>query len=692
MEYELLLLTVEIAVIIAASRLLGIIFRRLHQPQVIGEIIAGILLGPSFFGWLAPGSAVRLFPPDALPLLKVLSEFGVLFFMFLVGLELDPALLRGRSRTAVVVSHVGIIVPFLLGMSLSVLLYSRFSPDTVPFSSFALFSGVAMSITAFPVLARILIERDLLKTKVGATTLTCAAVDDMTAWCLLAFVVTTVRAVGLHQALMTVGLALLYIALMFFGVRPLLTRFSAVYEHSGRLSQNLVAVTFILVLCSAAITYSIGIHSIFGAFMLGAMMPKQSGFVRELTEKIEDFAVVFLLPVYFAYTGLRTQIGLLNSLDTWGFCFLIIAAATIGKFGGCAVAARFTGLGWRESGALGVLMNTRGLMELIVLNIGLDLGVISPSLFSMMVLMAIITTVITTPALAFVYPQEQLRADILVSEATEVSKRVLLPVSLPSSGPILLDVAVAVSDGVPQLYALHLARPTERGALGARVLPSAQSAQEALGPLLEHARTLSCEVHPLELVSRTPGRTICEVARAKEVGLVVMGWHKPVFNRALLGGTVQQVMKESLANIAVLIEKGGSFPPRRILLPYTGTLHDRVALTLASRIAHRCGAHVTILHVVRPGRASPQIEQEAQAALAQEFPEPTGGATRLVVVESAQPVETVLQEAAGYDLTMLGVGEEWNLAPHVFGLRQERIIVNCPSSLLVVRARGHDAS
>src|SRR6266545_1321273 len=254
LEKVLLLLTVEIAVIIAVSRLLGIVFRRFQQPQVIGEIVAGILLGPSFLGWVAPEATATLFPPAVLPSLKVLSEYGVLFFMFLVGLELDPTLLRGRGQAAVVISHISIIVPFFLGALLALFLYIRLSSDAVPFTSFALFLGAAMSITAFPVLARILIERDLLKTKVGAVTLTCAAVDDVTAWCLLAFVVATVRAAGLHQALVTAGLVLLYLGVMLFVLRPFLSRFGRLCEHSGRLSQNLVATVFILVLASPAVT------------------------------------------------------------------------------------------------------------------------------------------------------------------------------------------------------------------------------------------------------------------------------------------------------------------------------------------------------------------------------------------------------------------------------------------------------
>lgn len=687
-ESILFFLMIDIVVILAVSRLVGSGFRRLQQPHVIGEIVAGIVLGPSLLGWVAPQISTMLFPSAVLPLLKILSEFGVLFFMFLVGLELDPALLRGRGNSAVVISHVSIITSFFLGALIALFLYPRLSSDAVPFTNFALFFGAAMSIMAFPVLARILIDRDLLKTPMGALTITCAAVDDITAWCLLAFVVATVRATGLAQAISTAGLALLYVGGMFFLVRPLLGRLSKVYEYSGRLSQNLVAIIFILVLSSAAVTDLIGIHAIFGAFMLGAIMPQKGGFVRELTEKVEDFAVVFLLPLYFAYTGLRTQIGLLTSADLWLFCLLIIGVATLGKFGGSVIAARVTGLGWREASTLGVLMNTRGLMELIILNIGLDLGVISPALFAMMVLMAVVTTVLTTPVLALIYSPERFGVE---EGATTADTAVLAPVALASSGPALVELAAAFADGdTPKIYALHLVRPLERGGLGAQS-PASATTNETLAPLLAYAQAHGIPVHPLTMISRTPGADICDVARVKGAQLIVMGWHKPTFSRALLGGTVQQVMKGSTADVAVFIDRGASLPPKRILVPYTGTVHDRAALALVARLVRRQGAHVTILHVVRPGRPEPRFAQDAERILAEEYPDPVNGTTSLRVVESLHPVEVVLQEAKGYDLTVLGVGEEWQLNPHLFGLRPERIAVHCPSSLLIVRTRAQTA-
>ncbi|OLA95375.1 MAG: cation/H(+) antiporter, partial [Candidatus Rokubacteria bacterium 13_2_20CM_69_15_2] len=505
-ERLLSVITVDILVILVVSRLLGVALRAIGQPQVMGEVIGGILLGPSLLGWAAPAVSAALFPPAVLPYLRVLSEYGIVFFMFLVGLELDPALMRGRGRAAVVTSHSSILTPFALGIVLAAWLYHEHAPHGVRFLSFALFMGASMSITAFPVLARILTERDLLKTKVGAVTIVCAAVDDVTAWCLLAFVVAVVGKADLGGAGRTLVLVLAYVAAMLVLVRPLLRRLSAMVDRSGRLSQNMVAIVFLLVLASAFATDTIGIHAIFGGFMMGAIMPKDALFTRELVDKIEDFAVVFLLPIYFAYTGLRTQIGLLDEPRLWLECGLVVGVATLGKFGGSALAARVTGLGWREACALGVLMNTRGLMELIILNIGYDLGVLSPALFAMMVLMAELAAAPTT------------------------ARGVLAAVALPSSGPLLVDVAAALAENAESpLYVIHLERPPERGMLGVGV--AAASNSTALAPTLAHANARGLGVRPLQFLSRSPADDIRDVARAKGAGLVVMGWHKPVWSR-----------------------------------------------------------------------------------------------------------------------------------------------------------------
>ncbi len=397
-------LLLQIGVILIVSRFVGQLFRKMHQPQVMGEMVAGILLGPSLLGWVAPGISAALFPPESLGYLSSLSQIGLVLFMFLVGLELDPQILRGRGHTALVTSHVSIIAPFLLGTLLALFLYPRLSDDSVTFTNFALFMGIAMSITAFPVLARILTERKLLRTPLGAMAIACAAVDDVTGWCILAGVVLLVRATGSATPLwLTLFGTAAYVLGMVFVIRPALRKLEQVYERRGFIPQDILAVILLLVLASAWVTEELGIHALFGAFMAGAILPKQHGFVHALVEKLNDAAIVLLLPIFFAFTGLRTSIGLVNGLEMWFYCGLIILVAIAGKFGGSAISARLTGSPWREAGALGILMNTRGLMELVLLNIGLDIGVISPALFAMMVLMALITTFMTSPVLEWIY-------------------------------------------------------------------------------------------------------------------------------------------------------------------------------------------------------------------------------------------------------------------------------------------------
>ncbi|MGB8685321.1 MAG: cation:proton antiporter, partial [Candidatus Binatus sp.] len=397
-EGDLLHVLLALVVVIATARAMGWVFHSAKQPPVVGEILAGIVLGPSLLGRLVPSAEGYLFPGMVGPYLNIIAQVGVILYMFLVGLELDPALLRKRGHATVAISHASIVLPFLLGAVIALYLYPKLSTSDVPFTCFSLFLGVSMSVTAFPVLARILTDRGIHKTRMGAIALTCAAVDDVTAWCMLAFVVGVARAEA-SGAVATIAMALGFIVLMIVVVRPVMVRLSLLYGNRGRLTQGVMASVFIALLISASATELIGIHAVFGAFALGAVIPHDSGMAREMTDRLEDIVIVLLLPAFFAYTGLRTQIGLVNGYEQWMMCALIIAVASIGKFGGSAIAARITGLNWRDSSALGVLMNTRGLMELIVLNIGLEMNVISPTLFAMLVIMALITTFATTPIL-----------------------------------------------------------------------------------------------------------------------------------------------------------------------------------------------------------------------------------------------------------------------------------------------------
>jgi len=416
---SLSILLLQVIVIVLAARALGALFLKIGQPSVIGEMVAGILLGPSLLGLVAPGLQTFLFPASSMGALRLLSQIGVILFMFVVGIELDVRHLRQKADAAVVVSHASIIVPFFLGTASALLLYRSLAPAGVPFSAFALFIGVAMSITAFPVLARILEERRLSGSQLGATAIACAAVDDVTAWCLLAVVVAIVRANGLAGSLMTIALTLLFIVVMLFGVKPLAARVVGERTAGRNGSVGLLAGIFSFVFASALFTEMIGIHALFGAFLAGVCMPPDPGLRQFLRERLETFSSVLLLPLFFAFTGLRTQIGLLADWQSWLLCAGIIAVAIAGKLGGSMIAARFTGMLWGDSFALGVLMNTRGLIELIALNLGYDLGVLSPRIFAMLVLMALITTLMTGPLLHLcgVLGRGEVRLDVDVHAA-----------------------------------------------------------------------------------------------------------------------------------------------------------------------------------------------------------------------------------------------------------------------------------
>lgn len=394
------MLVIQICVILITSFSVGWLLSKFHQPQVVSEMVAGILLGPSLLGWVAPNLSAAIFPPESFGLLYSLSQMGLMLFMFMVGLELDTTKLRRLGHTAIVISHTSILVPFILGALLAFYLYPRLADPGTSFTGFLLFMGAAMSVTAFPVLARILGERDMLGTRLGTLTITCAAVDDVTAWCILAGIIAIVRSKVNHLPLweMLVGLGL-YFGVMLFVLRPIVRK---LFERgSAEVSDTVLAGLLLCMLASSWATEWLGVHALFGAFFAGVMMPKRCA--EDVRKKLRPLVVVLLIPLFFAFTGLRTSIGLISGSEMMLYCALIFIVAVAGKFGGSMLAARVMGTPWREASAIGILMNTRGLIELVILNIGLEIGVLSRPLFSMMVVMAVGTTLMTTPLLSWVY-------------------------------------------------------------------------------------------------------------------------------------------------------------------------------------------------------------------------------------------------------------------------------------------------
>jgi len=403
-HHPLALLLSQIIIIMIATRFFGFMSTKIFLPIVVGEIAAGIFLGPSFIGTYFPDFSSQLFPEHSFGNLSLISQLGLIFFMFVIGMELDWQNLKNQTKASVIISHSSILFPFFLGVTLSLFLYDRFAPQGTSFIPFALFIGISMSITAFPVLARIVKEKQLCNTSHGAMALTCAAADDATAWYLLAVIITISSSSSMITTLVTLFLILSYMIIMIYAIKPFLYWLGKKYTNEASLDMGGVSIILTILLISSLTTEMIGIHALFGAFMAGAMMPSvRDSRLRELVApKLEYVSILVLLPLFFALTGLRTQIGLMQSSYEWFVGFIILFTAIFGKLLGATLSSRFMGFSWQESWSIGTLMNTRGLMELIVLNIGFELGIISVELFSMFVLMALITTAMTGPLLYFI--------------------------------------------------------------------------------------------------------------------------------------------------------------------------------------------------------------------------------------------------------------------------------------------------
>lgn len=533
LHHPLALLLAQIVTIILVARLFGWICMKIKQPSVIGEMIAGIVLGPSLVGMYFPEFSAFLFPKESLGNLQFLSQIGLILFMYIVGMELDLSVLRKKAHDAVVISHASIIIPFALGIGLSYFIYKEFAPEGIQFTSFALFIAIAMSITAFPVLARIVQERNLQKTKLGTVVITCAAADDITAWCILAAVIAIVKAGSFESSLYVILMAIAYVFFMIKIVRPFLKRIGDLQAGKSTINKPMVAIFFLTLILSAYATEVIGIHALFGAFMAGAIMPENAKFRTLFIDKVEDVALVLLLPLFFVFTGLRTQIGLLNDSHLWITAGFIILTAVIGKFAGSALTAKFLGINWKESLTIGALMNTRGLMELIVLNIGYDLGVLSPQIFAMMVIMALFTTFMTGPAMDFINFIFKSKKDEEESPENDAKYRVLLSFDHPESGSTLLKLAHDFThkmNGNKSITAMNIAPVNEMHAYDIN-----EYENEQFKNVIETSNDLNLEVTTLFKASNDIENDLTHITNKGNYDLLLIMLGKSMYEGSLLG-------------------------------------------------------------------------------------------------------------------------------------------------------------
>lgn len=534
LHHPLAILLAQIVTIIFVARVLGWLFKRIGQPTVIGEIIAGIILGPSLIGFYFPQFTAALFPVHSLGNLQFISQIGLILFMFIIGMELDLKVLKSKAHDAIVVSHASIIIPFALGIGLAYFLYHSFAPEGVQFSSFGLFLGISMSVTAFPVLARIIQERGIHKTRVGTIVITCAAADDITAWSLLAVIIAIVKAGSFVSSIYTILLALGYVFFMIRIVRPFLRRVGNLHESRENLSKPIVAIFFLTLILSAYATEVIGIHALFGAFMAGAIMPDNAKFRSIFIEKVEDVALVLLLPLFFVFTGLRTQIGLIDDPYLWKVTALIIIVAVTGKFIGSALAAKYVGQNWKDSLTIGALMNTRGLMELVILNIGYDLGVLTPEIFAMMVIMALVTTFMTGPALTFINWAFKSRTTETNQEISASSRfKILVSFGNPVRGVSLLRLAnglVKRLNGNASITVMHLSPSNEFNNYNLE-----KYEKESFQPVIKESHNLSQKITTLFKPSNDIENDIALVANKGDFDLLLVGIGQSIYEGSLLG-------------------------------------------------------------------------------------------------------------------------------------------------------------
>jgi Kef-type K+ transport system membrane component KefB len=670
-----------VAVVILAARVVGAAFSRIRQPKVMGEIVAGILLGPSLVGLVAPEVTTYLFPPEVTGVLEAMAQFGLIFFMFLIGMELDLGLVRGSGGAALLVAHASMVVPFSLGVALAVALHPL--AGNGEFTGFALFLGAAMAITAFPVLARILTDTGLYRTRLGVLSLTSAAVGDLTAWCVLAAVVAVVKSSGPGDAVRTVVLSVAFVALLLVVVRPAVARLAEVHERRGRLNPPLMAGLLVGLLVASWATEQIGIHAIFGAFMLGVVMPRSRALVGEITEKLEDVTVLFLLPIFFAVVGLSTRFGLLDQPALWATAAAVVVLAVVGKLGGTLVAARAAGEGWRSSVGLGLLMNTRGLTEIVILTVGRSLGVISPALFTIMVIMALVTTFMATPLLALVYPRSVVERDARRAASLRPGgpggrHRIVVAVGSPDQAEPVVDVVRrmrAPGGARPSVVLASVVQPPGREEVRANLSDVEQAeaeAREALVPLAAELLRAGLDTVVRTRVSPDPGAELARLAEAEGASLVFAGWHRPWLGRNQLGGVVGDVLDEVSCDVAVLLEHDTPDADRDgpVSVWFAGGFHDGAALDLAVRVARDGTGSLRVLHP--PATDLPDVDVEVED----------------VRVASQEP-GAVLAGVRGSSLVVLGRDDRGD-ATGLGARRREAVLTSCEVPVVLVQ-RGETA-
>lgn len=689
-------LMLAIAAVILAARLVGSLIARFHQPRVMGEVLAGILLGPTLLGAAWPEAKDHLFPPDIVPLLSGAAQIGLAFYLFLVGMELDPKVLRDRIGQAAFISNASVAVPMGLGFLVALPVYELLSPD-IRYLPFALFMGVAMSVTAFPVLARILIERRMLGRPVGALAMAGAAIDDVTAWCLLALAAAIASSGDPSHALQVVALAALFTAAMLLVGRRLLGRVSKAYDEVGHVPTLWLGAIFVGVLLSAYVAQQIGIAAIFGAFIMGLIMPRRAGLTADVSARFESFVVLVLLPLFFVVTGLRTEVNALNRPVLWALTLLLIAVAIAGKFLGAMLAARYGGFSLRDSAAIGALMNTRGLTELIVLNIGLDLGVISTQLFTMLVVMALVTTFMAGPILRLIDPRHEL-AEPVEEELRQAPRATRDDIPVPALARAIL-VAPQDEKNLDALLALAepLAKtdPPRELVIAQVVIPDRFVTGTSLDAGEVATTSLRLDEKRAELVERgvsarafaftsiLPGQDYVRLAAEDVVDLVLLDGRRPLLGEGVPRGPVGQVLDRAPCDVAVLVERPGMpaiDAQHPVLVPFGGGDHDWAALELAAWIA---SAHDTPLQLLgAAGGANGDGDASRVLSSASLVVQQLAGvATEAVLVDLAN--DGLLRATEGAGLLVIGLSERWR--DEGLGPVRSAIAKAAPAPILFVR-------